>query len=572
MRLIGRIIKRYIWGFLTAISFLTVEALCDLMQPTMMSFIVDNGVANKNIPLVLYYGAGMLGIALIGAFGAVMRNIFATRISMRAGKELRSELFTKIQSFSSENIDRLEPASLITRITNDVTQIQNLINGSMRILVKAPITCIGAIALIIARTPELIPVILIMLLISGVFIALNMKIGYPRFGKVQQALDKLNGVSRQFLSSVRVVKVFGQERKEIERFNEAAEMLAGANVRASRVNALFNPLINLTINMGIILVLFIGGYSVNHEVGRIMASVNYMTQILFAVGMISNILNILVRANASAKRVEKVLEEAPSITLPEHPLTPDTRKGISFVNVCFCYAGSDLPVLDNINIHIEPVERIGIIGSTGSGKTSLVSLLPRFYDVTGGCVRVGGADVRSLDITALRRNIAFVSQRAQIFSGTVKDNIRWGKPSASDDEIAAASKKAAAHTYISAFPDGYATLLGQGGVNLSGGQKQRLSLARALLLDPDILILDDCTGALDTTTEQHVINEIFALRGKTVLLISQRISAVQRTDRIVCLDGGRIVGMGTHDELLRSSSVYQEIYDSQIGGEQVGKT
>lgn len=538
----------------------------------MMSKIVDDAVASGNATLVLKLGMMMLGIALIGAAGAVGRNYFAGHISQTIGKEMRSELYRKIQSFSFENIDHLETASLITRITNDVAQIQNFINGCMRILVKAPIICIGAIGFIIIQTPAQIPVVVCILVIATVLIIGNMKLGYPRFRKVQIKLDALNDVSRSYLNLVRVVKAFGQEEQEKERFGEVADELAVANQSAMRVNAVFNPLISLVVNLGIVVLLWTAGYEGRDiEIGKLMASVNYMTQVLFALGMVSNILNNMIRANASASRVKEVLEEVPAMIETTKDKEIDLAEGISFEDVSFHYPSTKEYTLEHITFHIPRGKTCGIIGSTGSGKTTLIQLLLRFYDTTGGKIKVGKQGVKEVKLKALREKMALVSQKALLFSGTIESNLRWGQPGVSEEKLKEAIRISQCEGFIADLDQGLQTVLGQGGINLSGGQKQRLSLARALVKDPEILILDDCTSALDATTEAKVLQGISAYaKGMTTFLITQRISTVMKADYILCLENGKLVGKGTHEELMEKCSIYQEIYESQIGGEQVG--
>lgn len=567
MKLILQYIRKHLGIFLLSTFFLTMEAMADLLQPTFMSYIVDEGVKNADVRRILYYGLIMLGIAGAGAFSAVMRNQFASRTSQTIGKELRRDMYHNVQRLSMENIDRLQPASIITRITNDVTQIQEFVNGIMRIMVKAPITCIGAIVLIMLQTPGQAPVMAVIIFVVSLLVWGNMRIGYPRFGTVQKKLDSLNGVTREFLSSVRVVKAFHAEAEETDKFQTSSRELAAANVSALRAMAVFSPLINLTVNFGIVLLLWLSRNQRSAEIGRLMASVNYMTQVLFSVMMISNALNTAVRAAASAERIQEVLDEEPAQSMPEHPLTPEITGEIRFDHVSFFYGGAGRESLLDINLHVSPGETVGIIGSTGSGKTTLVNLIPRFYDATEGEVLLDGYNVTQIDTKTLRDAIAVVSQKALLFSGTIRENLRWGRADASEEELRTAARTACAEEFIEKSPQGYETLLGQGGVNLSGGQKQRLSIARALVRRPRVLILDDCTSALDAQTESIVLNGLRETADQvTVLLISQRISTVMRADHIVCLDNGQVAGYGTHEELMASCGIYQAIYDSQIGG------
>lgn len=566
MKLMISLVKRHLWMFLTAIFFLCIETFADLLQPTFMSYMVDNGVKNQSLSTILSYGGIMLLIAAVGAVGAVIRNIYASRTSQIIAKELRSDLYKKVQTLSFENIDRLQPSSIITRITNDVTQIQNFINGCMRIMIKAPITCIGAIALIMLQTPKQIPVMIIILLVSLVLIALNMKLGYPRFGKMQKKLDKLNNVSREFLSSIRVVKAFNAEDDEQQKFSSAATELSDASAGAMRIMAIFAPLINLTVNLGTIALLWISGAQNPGQIGRLMASVNYMTQVLFALGMVSNILNTAVRAVASSSRVEEILNENPAQIEPETTALKNINGKVTFSNVTFTYSGTSRPAIENISFTANPGETIGIIGPTGSGKTSLINLIPRFYDATQGRVLIDGKDVTSISSSALRSGVAIVPQKALLFSGTIAENLRWGDEAADDETVIAAAKTSCADSFIQTFPQKYDTILGQGGVNISGGQKQRLSIARALLKNPKILILDDCTSALDAKTEAEVLNALNKSSFEmTVMLISQRISTVMRADKILCLEDGAVQGFGTHKELMENCATYKAIYTSQIG-------
>lgn len=565
MKLIFRYVGRHIVLFLAGIFFLSIEAMADLLQPTFMAGIVDEGVKQADMEQILHYGVVMLGIALMGAVGAVMRNLFASFTSRKIGKEIRSDLYRKVQTLSYENVDRLQTGSIITRITNDVTQIQDFINGCMRIMFKAPITCVGAIILIMTQVPSQIPMTAAIILTCGSFIFANMRIGYPRFGILQKKLDQLNVVSREFLSSIRVVKAFGAEAHEREKFEAASKDLADAGVSAMRVMAVFSPLVNLTVNMGTVVLLWQTRYQGAVPIGKVMASVNYMTQILFAMGFVSNILNTAVRAAASAGRIEEILEEIPAQKEGKRP-SFEIQGQVTFEYVSFCYAGAGRESLKGIHFSASPGSTIGIIGPTGSGKTTLINLIPRFYDATEGLVKVDGQDVTQMDTASLRKAVAVVPQKALLFTGTIEENLRWGRQDATREELREAAETACADAFICDTKDGYQTRLGQGGVNLSGGQKQRVALARALVRKPKILILDDCTSALDAATEARVLEGLRRQsEGMTVFLISQRISTVMQADQILCLENGQIQGMGNHEELMKTCPTYQAIYTSQIG-------
>lgn len=571
MKLMLHYIKNHIGMFLAAVVFLSIETFADLLQPTFMSYIVDRGVKGQELHLILKYGLIMLGITAMGAVGAVVRNIYASRTSQLIGKEIRLAIYEKVQTLSYENIDRLQPASIITRITNDVTQMQNFINGIMRIMLKAPVTCIGAVALIIFQMPILLPLMLAILVCAGLLIYGNMKLGYPRFDRMQKKLDGLNRTSREFLSAIRVVKAFRAEKQEQEKFGDASWQLAEAGISSMRVMAVFGPLINLTVNAGIVMMLWLSGRDMSGEIGKLMACVNYMTQVLFALGMVSNILNSAVRAVASSARVQEILDEVPAqreVTAVNSSMADHVHgKGsIAFEKVSFAYAGTARPAVREASFLVREGETIGIIGPTGSGKSTLVNLVPRFYDATQGKVLVGGQDVTRISMAQLRQMVAVVPQKALLFTGTIQENLRWGDKHAAMDEIYRVAKAACAESFVEKLPEGYDTQLGQGGVNLSGGQKQRLSIARALLKKPRILILDDCTSALDATTEAQVLAGIRKeSAGMTVLLVSQRISTVMRADHILCMEDGKICGFGSHEALLADCEPYQAIYRSQIG-------
>jgi len=566
-------VKRYWKLFCAAVMCLTLEAFCDLMQPTIMSKIVDVGVAEKQMGYVIKMGGLMLMVAAIGAAAAVSRNIIASNVSQRFGAELRADIFTKIHSFSFDNIDKFETASLITRLTNDVTQVQNFVNGLMRIFVKAPLLCLGSLVMAARLNLHMALVLLAVVPIVAIILFVNMKIGFPYFTKIQKALDGVNGVIREYLSGVRVVKAFNRFDYEETRFKRANDELTGLSVTAMRVMAIFSPSITLTVNFGIVAILWLGGLGVNKgsiHVGQIIAFINYMTQILFSLMMISFVFTMFVRAKASAERIGEVFQEENGMKTKENPKEMFDLKGrVDFHNVCFSYSGTiGEPVIKNITFTCKPGETVGIIGSTGSGKSSLVNLIPRFYDATTGSVKVNGVDVKDIDSKKLREKIAMVSQKTVLFTGSIIDNIKWGKEEASFQEVERAAEASGAHKFIEAFPEGYDTKLGQGGVNLSGGQKQRISIARALIKKPEVLILDDCTSAVDVATEGKIREALKEYScGITCLVVAQRITSVMDADKIVVLDNGEIVGIGKHDELMDNCEVYQDIFHSQLGKE-----
>lgn len=571
MQYLKKYIKKYWKPFLTAVLFLSLEAVCDLMQPTIMSKIVDIGVANRNLNYVLSMGGIMLVVTGIGAAAAITRNIISSNVSQRFGTELRGDLFKKVQSFSFDNINKFDAASLVTRLTNDVTQVQNFAHGLMRIFVKAPILCIGSLVMSIILNPPMALVLVIVVPIIGILIYMSMRIGYPFFRKVQGSLDKVNGVMREYLAGVRVVKAFGRFNYEKKRFEKSNKELAALSTTAMRIMAAFSPGITLTVNIGIAAVLWFGGIRINNgqmQVGKIMAFTNYMTQMLHSLMMISFVFTMLVRARASAERIGEVFSEENSMPLSDNPVELSNAEGrVDFENVYFSYSGSSgEPVIKDVTFTLRSGETLGIIGSTGSGKTSLVNLIPRFYDVASGAVKVDGIDIRDVDTKELREKIAIVTQKTMLFTGTILDNLRWGREDAEIEDVKKAAMAAQAHDFISSFKEGYDTMLGQGGVNLSGGQKQRISIARALARKPEILILDDCTSAVDVATEAKIREALKEYSDNlTCIIIAQRITSVMEADRIIVLDNGEIVGMGKHEKLMDTCEVYQDIFHSQIG-------
>ncbi len=568
-------VKKY-WKLASAsVAFLIVEALCDLLQPTIMARIVDEGVANRDLDYVLRLGGMMLLVTAVGAIGAVGRNIVSSNVSQRFGAELRSDLFKKMQTLSFDNLNQFQTASLITRLTNDVTQIQEFVHRMMRIFVRAPILSIGGIIMAIYLSPPMSLVFVVVIPIVAILITFNLKIGFPFFGRVQEAIDRLNGVMREHLAGVRVVKAFNRFEYETDRFEQANQHLAHITQSAMRVMAIFSPSIILVVNMGIAMVLWFGGSAVDGgtmEIGKIMAFINYMTQILHSLMMISMVFNMFVRAKVSSDRVAEVFEQVNTMTFSPSLIGEMTSAGrVDFADVTFSYQGSvGEPVLKQISFSCLPGETVGIIGSTGAGKSSLISLVPRFYDPTIGVVKVDGCDVRNMNPKELRERIGIVPQQTLLFTGTIYDNIKWGNPTATKEEVYEAAKIAQADNFITSLTHGYETVLGQGGVNLSGGQKQRVAIARALVRKPEILIMDDSTSAVDVTTEGKIRSELGRFSQRlTCIVIAQRITSVLTADKIIVLDEGNLVGQGSHEMLMGTCQVYQDIFRSQIGKEAV---
>ena len=569
MKLAFAYLRRHLGLYLVALVFLAIEVLCDLAQPSLMALVVDRGVQPRDVGAIVSYGVAMVSVALGGAVAAVIRNNVSNRVAQTVGYEMRGDLYGAVQALSAENIDRLQTASVITRMTNDVTTVVHFVNATMRIAVKMPITCIGAVALIIYQTPRFAPVLLAVVALVVMLVILNMRLSSPRYRGLQRAMDRLNGVSREFLSSVRTVKAFGAQAQEEARFTNAATATAQAGVHAMVLPSVFSPLVGLTVNLGIVALLWLSRAQNADEIGRLMASLNYMTQLVQSLGMLNMVVNSAARCNVSASRIEEVLQEQPVQAWRPAADTPMRIEGaVTFHDVSFSYVGSSRPALEQVSFDLRPGQTLGIIGPTGSGKTTLANLVVRLYDATEGTVLLDGRDIRSIPAGELREGVSLVPQASTLFAGSVAENLRWGDEDASLSRLREACRIARADEFVERLPRGYDALLGQGGVNLSGGQRQRLCLARALVRRPQILVLDDCTSALDGSTERAVLEGLRThLTDTTVLLVSQRIATVRGADLILCLEDGRVSGLGTHAELARSCDAYRAILASQLGHE-----
>lgn len=511
-----------------------------------------------------------------GLIGGIGCTVFSSYAAIRFGGALRLDLFKKVQTFSFNNLDEFRTSSLVNRLTGDVIQMQNLVQTALRVFVRESALAIGSIVMAFVLSPRLAVIMLITLPLLALILYILAKLTVPLFSAVQQKLDRLNTVLQENLSGIRVVKAFVRADYEQRRFAKANQSYLDIAVKAARTAAIGMPVMMFVLNTATVAVLWYGGHhywSGSLELGNLIAFVNYMAQLLFALVSLGMMIMMLSRAKASAVRVQEVLAADPVITDPELPRDKVIRHGeVEFNRVSFTYreGGEGREVLQNINLKIRPRKMVGILGATGSGKTSLVNLIPRLYEAGSGEVLIDGVNVNRIATGHLRREIGVVLQQAILFSGSIRDNIRFGKPEAGDDEVIAAAQAAQAHEFISKLPDGYDTVLGQRGINLSGGQKQRLSIARALLLRPRILILDDSTSAVDSKTESGIMQALAErARESTVILIAQRISSVRHADQIIVLDEGRIAGEGTHEELLQSNDVYRQIYQSQRPDEEV---
>lgn len=567
-----------LWG-LAAISAagMIVEAICELALPSLANSIyqkVDTAASPESVrTAVILSGLGMLALALLGLFGGVVTMKTSANVSQRFAYRLRGDMYRKISHFSFKNIDQFSTASLTTRMTNDVTTLQNVVMMCLRILVRVPALAVVAACFAVSINPRMSAMLLILLPILIVVVACILKFGFPMFQKMQKKIDNVNRVVQENLIGMRVVKAYVREDREKDKFHDASDDLAAQGAKAAGLIVTVMPVMMLMLNAVVVFVYYKGALEANAgvmEVGQISVFASYVIQILMNLMMISMMLLQLARGKACGDRVVEVLDTEIDITNPQNPYLPENPKGgVEFRDVSFKYntEGHGDDILEHISFTAKPGQIIGIVGGTGCGKSSLVNLIPRLYDATQGQVLIDGVDVRKYDLTALREMIGVVLQKNVLFSGTIKENIRWGKKDATDEEIVAACQAAQAHDFVLAQPKGYDTDLSQGGLNLSGGQKQRLCIARAMIKHPKILILDDSTSAVDTATEAKIRESFYKdFKDTTVFIIAQRVSSVQAADQILVLDDGQIKGIGTHEQLLVDNEIYKEIVTTQAKG------
>jgi ATP-binding cassette subfamily B protein len=561
--------KKYYKMFFLAIFVISLETFADLLQPTLMSGLVDQGILRQDMDFVMRQGLLMVFVTFCGAVFASIRNVISSNVALAFSRDLRHDIYEKIQSFTMKDMDRFSRSSLVTRLTNDVNQMQTFINGLMRIFVKAPLIFIGSLIMAARLNMKLASVILYVLPVVILIMVLNVRIGYPLFKTVQERLDRVNDRMREYLSGVRVVKAFNSFVREGVLFRKVNEDLSDRSEKAMRATSFFNPLIAIVLNLSLGIILYLGGYfHQNGEIlpGQVMAFVNYMGQLLFSITMIGNIFNMLVRAKASYERIDEIFE-IPSSAEPGNLHLEEQTAVLEFEDVTFSYPeGSGLSAVNGISFRVEKGETLGIIGSTGSGKSTIANLILRFYDIKEGTIRLNGTDIREIRKGDLREKVSIVPQKPVLFTGTIIDNIRWGKKDAEIGKVEEALRIADAYDFSMSFNDGLSTRVGQGGMNFSGGQKQRLSIARALVRDPEVLILDDSLSKVDVETEQSIRGSLLQKdHDIIVVLISQRITSVMDCDRILVLDKGEVRGYGTHEELMGTSREYREIFRSQIG-------
>lgn len=568
---LSQCIREYKKDAILSPLYVLVESLLDVAIPFVMAGLIDKGIEAGNMSMILRYGAILVGFALVAlTFGALSGRSCA-RATAGFARNLRHDMFHHLQVYSFSNIDKFSSAGLVTRLTTDVSNVQNAFMMIIRTLIRCPAMLIFAMVMSFRINHDISLIFLAVIPILGVGLYLIIKHVHPVFERIFKTYDRLNGVVQENLSGIRVVKNFVREDHEIEKFDTISGTIYKDFSLAERILALNSPLMQGCVYACMILVSWLGAKQIvigNMSTGNLMSFFTYIMQILSSLMMLSMVFVMITMSRASAERIVEVLDEESDITNCDNPVYEVKDGSVEFTDVSFSYAKRpDKTVLDDIDLIIPSGQTVGIIGGTGSSKSSLVQLIPRLYDVTGGCVKVGGIDVRNYDLQTLRHNVAMVLQKNTLFSGTIKENLRWGNPDATDEELVHACRLAQADDFIRTFPDGYDTYIEQGGTNVSGGQKQRLCIARAILRKPKILILDDSTSAVDTKTDA-LIRQAFReeIPNTTKIIIAQRISSVMDADQIVVMDNGRINACGTHEELLANNEIYREVYESQQKG------
>ncbi len=569
-----RFLKPYGWSIFGVVTFLFAQSIANLCLPALMSDIVNNGMMSGDTGYIMRYGMYMVFVAIGSSICSVCGSYLAAITGVGFGRDTRNQVFTQVENYSLHEFDRLGTASLITRTTNDITQVQNVLVMGLRFLVFAPIMCVGGIIMAFAKDRHLTLILLAILPFMLIFMVIFAGVIVPMFQSMQEWLDRVNLVLRENLTGIRVIRAFNRQRSESERFEVANRDLTAVSIGVNQIMAVMQPIMMLILNCTTVAIIWFGGLRVGQnlmQIGDMMAFMQYAMMIMFSIIMVTIMFIMIPRAQASAVRVNEVLDLKPEIVDPVSAIQPGGNKGlVEFQDVTFSYPGAEVPAISHISFTAGPGEVTAIIGGTGSGKSTLINLIPRFYDVDSGCILVDGVDVREMTMHDLRERIGFVPQTPILFSGTIAENIRYGKDDATDEEVVHAAEVAQASGFITALPDGYDSEVSQGGTNLSGGQKQRLSIARALVRRPGVYILDDSFSALDFTTDARLR---MALKQETttstVIIIAQRVSTVMDADRIIVMDGGQAMGMGKHKELLSTNDVYREIVLSQLSEEEI---
>lgn len=574
MRKLFRFLKPFRISVMLVLILIFLQTLATLYLPTLMSDIVDTGIVNGNVSYILKVGGLMLLIAAAGAFFSVCASFFSSKAAMGFGKLLRNEVFTHVENFSLQAFDKIGTASLITRTTNDIMQVQQVFAIMMRMMVMAPMMAIGGILMAVSKDAKLSLVLIVVIPVLASVILLITRKGIPLFKALQKKLDQLNLILREGLTGMRVIRSFNRIDYERTRFDGANRDFAGTAIKVNQIMSSLMPVMMLAMNLSTIAIVWFGSIRISNgylQVGDLMAFIQYAMQIMFSLIMVSMMFVMIPRASVSAGRINEVLDTVAEITDPEHEKKPDGRSGyVAFQNVTFSYPGAEKPAISNVSFNANPGEVTAIIGGTGAGKSTLISLIPRFYDIDSGNILVDGVDVRDMTQENLRAKIGFVPQKAVLFTGSVAANIRYGKEKAPEDEVRHAAEVAQAADFISEMKDGFDSVIAQGGSNVSGGQKQRLAIARALVKRPEIYVFDDSFSALDFKTDAKLRE---ALKNETadstVLIVAQRVNTVMNADRIIVLEEGRIAGIGKHRELLETCDVYHEIVSSQLSEEEI---
>ena len=571
---IYRYLKPYKFHLLGIVVLIFLQVMSDLYLPTIMSDIIDSGIMKEDVGYILREGGIMLLISGGGALCAVVASLLGSKSSVGLGRILRSRIFSHVEKFSLHEFDKFGSSTLITRTTNDIVQIQNVTIMIFNMMVRAPLMCAGGIILALSKDKSLTLLLVAAVPFIVLIVFLVAKFVVPLFRQVQKKIDKVNLIVRENLTGIRVIRAFNREKLEKDKFSEANKDLTGTYIKVNRIMAFLMPVMMMIMNLMMVAILWFGALRIDSgemDLGALVAFLQYAMQIMFALVMMTIMFVMIPRAQAAADRINQVLVTDPEIVDAEKTRSDETERGyVEFKNVTFRYFGAEEPALRNITFDVRPGETTAIIGGTGSGKTTLINLIPRFYDVESGEVLVDGVNVREISQDHLRGKIGFVPQKAVLFTGTISDNLRYGKKDATDEEIRHAAETAQASGFIGEMKEGYDTLLSEGGLNLSGGQKQRLSIARALIRRPEIYVFDDSFSALDFKTDARLRAALRKETGDaTVIIVAQRVGSIMDADRIIVLDDGRVAGIGTHKSLLKTCEVYREIVSSQLSEEEM---
>ena len=567
-------LKPYSKQLIFILILLFIQTMAQLYLPTLLSEIVDTGIIKGDVNYILKIGGIMICVAFIGSICTIFASFISSKVSMGLGRNLRRKIFTRAETFSLNEIDTIGTASLITRTTNDVNQIQQVVIMILRMMVTAPLTCIGGIIMAISVNKKLSLILLVSMPIVIITIFVIGKKGMPMFKAMQVKLDKINRILRENLTGIRVIRAFNKQSFEKKRFDEANDDFTNNAIKVNKITALLMPLLMLILNLTSVAILWFGANRINSgvmEVGNLMAFLQYVMQIMFSLIMVSMLFIMIPRASASAERINEVLNMEPSINDSNNLINENNEKGyVEFKNVSYFYPGAENPALNNISFKTNPGETTAIIGGTGSGKSTILNLITRFYDVSKGEILVDGVNIKNISQENLRNKIGFVPQKAVLFSGTIDENLRYGKEDATEDELIHAAKIAQSYEFITEKENGFESIVEQNGKNFSGGQKQRLAIARALVRKPEIYLFDDSFSALDFKTDAKLRAALKSeTKNSAVIIVAQRVSTIMDADRILVLDEGNIVGIGTHKELLKNCAIYQEIASSQLSEEEL---